>query len=127
MTFVRRSCLTGKIVWIYRGPSVAAAKKAYWRACERELKRVKNWSQTIQQRVADIEGFISVCMSSLSITDELTPTQANAARQLQAIRKRCPSCHMDFYDHIVEERRRRAVDREIRRKMRSRKCSEPKL
>ena len=120
VTIIRRSCLTGDPVWIYRGASKAGARQAYWRACKAEIERVHNWSQTMAQRAANITRFISQCMERLPIDAELTLEQLAAAKQLRAILKKEPVLHKAFYDHIMEERKRRAEDHEIRRQMRER-------
>lgn len=115
-----KSCLTGKVVWIYRGPSREAARQAYWRACRKEIERVRRWGEHAARRVADVTRILTECTEGLPINAELTPQQKDAARQLRSIIKSAPECPREFYDHIMEERRRRAEDREIRRKMRER-------
>ena len=119
-TIIRRSCLTGQVVWVYRGPSEEAGRKAYMRACRREVQRVRRWANTVARRMAAVTGLLSRCRASLPDAEALTPRQAEAARTLQAVAKADVPCHRDFYDHIIEERRRRRRDSEIRRKMRER-------
>lgn len=117
---IRKSCLTGKAVWIYRGPSKQASWKAYWRACCREEERVRNWPQTAARRKENILRLLSDCMSGLPLTGELPPEKEAAARQLLAISKKGIPCRSEFYEHFMEERRRRAEDLEIHRQMRER-------
>lgn len=124
ITVILRSCLTGKVVWIYRGPSRAAARKAYWRACRKELERVRNWGERMARRAASIRRLLTDCMADKPIDAELTPEQQQAARELQNIGRKPQDCHLEFYDHIVEERRRRNEDREIRRMMREDKAKQ---
>lgn len=119
-TDIRRSCLTGEVVWIYTGPSKAAAWIAYKRACQREVERVRQWCDTVARRKKSILAFLNSCMAGIPITDELPPEKKEAARQLLALSKQNIPCHRSFYDHIIEEQRRKAEDREIRRKMRER-------
>lgn len=107
ITVIRRSCINGLVVWIYRGPSKDAAKKAYLRACKQEVKRVKTWMQKINDVQRSISLFISSCMDSMPINANLTDTQKNAVKQLQHIRNEQRPCHMDFYNHIIEEARRK--------------------
>ena len=105
VTIIRRSCLTGVPVWVYRGASKAGARQAYWRACKAEIERVRRWSEITADRTARITRFISQCMEKLPIDAELTPVQMEAAKQLRAILKKEPQCNMEFYNHIMEERR----------------------
>lgn len=112
---IRKSCLTGKVVWIYRGPSRTAARRAYTRACQKEAGRVSHWSETVAQRRANVLRLLTDCTASLPINADLTPRQKKAARELQAIGREELVCHRDFLDHIEERRRRIAEDRRIRR------------
>ena len=119
-TVIRRSCLTGEVVWIYSGPSKSAAWVAYKRACQREVERVRQWCDTVARRKKNILGILNECMAGIPMTDDLPPGKKEAARQLLALSRQNVACHRSFYDHIMEERRRKAEDREIRRKMRER-------
>lgn len=121
VTIIQRSCLTGQAVWIYQGPSKVAARLAYWRACKRELERVRRWSEILAQRRRNIQRLLSYDSSSSTVLDAgLSDEQLEAARQLLAIGKNETDGRSEFYNHIIEERRRRSEDREIRRKMRER-------
>ncbi|MBR5395766.1 MAG: hypothetical protein IK144_11920 [Bacteroidaceae bacterium] len=121
ITIIQKSCLTGQAVWIYRGPSERSARLAYWRACKRELERVRQWGETLAKRRSNIQRLLSCDSSSSSVLDAgLTAEQIEAAKQLLAIGKRETDGKTEFYNHIIEERRRRSIDREIRRKMRER-------
>ncbi len=119
-TVILRSCLTDKVVWIYRGPSKEAARKAYWRACRKELERVRNWGERMAWRTAGIKRLLSACLDDKPAGAELTPDQQAAAKELQSISKKGEECHREFYNHIIEERRRRKEDKKIRQKMRER-------
>lgn len=116
--FLRRSCLTGKIVWIYRASSKGAARHAYWKACKREMERVKHWSNTVAKRCSNVTRFLTDSTAEIPLTAELTPEQTAAARQLQSISKSEAEYHSDFYDHIIEEQRQRKEHRELRRRTR---------
>lgn len=107
LTFVRRSCITGKIVWVYRGISHAAAMEAYKRARKKEIRRVRMWMQEVNKRRRGIGQFIAKCTESMPLTAEMTPEQMEAARELQRMEKDEYPCHREFYEHIVEEARRR--------------------
>ena len=121
---ILRSCLTGQAVWIYRGPSKHAAWKAYWRACRGELEYVRSAGPAARaRRKANIRRLLSDCMESLPVTGEMTPEQKTAARRLVTYSERPAVPAREFYDHIVEERRRRAADLKMIRKMRMRDSS----
>ena len=105
-TVIRNSCITGKAVWIYQGPSRHAAWKAYRRACIREVERMRNWSQAAAQRRENIRRMLNECLADKPFTDILPDQQKTAARQLIALSKESGSCYCDFYNHIMEERRR---------------------
>ena len=107
ITVILRSCLTGKVVWIYQGPSKDAARKAYKRACDRELERVRNWGQTAAARKGAILSLLARLTEPLSVTGPMTPEQQAAARRIASIAEKGMPCHTEFYDHIVESRRRR--------------------
>ena len=117
---IRYSCLTGKAVWVYRGPSKGASYTAYCRACRQEVERVRSWSRTAGRRRENIMRMLGECTAAIPVTEDMTPQQKEAAgRLLAAAREKMP-CSRDFYDHVVEERRRRQEDAEIRRQMRER-------
>ena len=107
ITIIRKSCLTGKAVWIYRGPSKNAARCLYYRVCKREMARIKHWSERVERRRSNIARFLSDCLAELPINAELTEQQTDAARQIQYLEKMELECHRDFYEHILEERRKR--------------------
>jgi hypothetical protein len=104
ITVIRRSCLTGKAVWIYRGPSRGAAKKAYFRACKKEVERMKTIGKVVEQRIANVIHFLKECNGG----GELTPSQAQVVRQMQAAGKKEAEEPSEFYRHIMEMRRRRS-------------------
>ncbi len=118
VTVILRSCITGNVVWIYRGPSQEAARKAYQRVCRKEIERVRGLGERMARRTAAITRLLTNCLADKPIDAALTPEQQEAARELQAISRKQPECPGEFYDHIMEERRRREEDREIRRRMR---------
>ena len=120
---IRRSCLTGKIVWVYYGLNKKAAYVAYCRACKEEIKRQRNWEETSEQRKRRILKMLNDCLAEIPITTPLTQDQAAKARELRAIAKEDIACHREFYNHIMEERRRRKEDAKIRTEMRQRQQS----
>lgn len=138
VTIIKRSCLTGKVVWIYRGASRNAGRHAYWKACKKELEKMKQWAERMADRKRRLTMVLGMSESSLSgskssgskasgkgsagnmFGGELTEEQRKAARELVRMSKQEPPPDMEFYNHIVEERRRRQQDKDIRRKMRER-------
>lgn len=105
---IRYSCLTGKAVWIYNAPSNTAMWTAYWRARKREVERVRNWSRTVGLRKSNILRLLNDCTASVSITDDLPPDKREAAQRLRKMAEAKP-CHRDFYNHLMEERRRKEL------------------
>lgn len=138
VTIIKRSCLTGKVVWIYRGASRNAGRHAYWKACKKELEKVKQWAERMADRKRRLTLMLGSSDSSSSSGNgssgkasangtsgnmfggELTDEQRKAARELVRMAKQEPPPDLEFYNHIVEERRRRQQDKDIRRKMRER-------
>ena len=107
ITVIRRSCLTGKVVWIYRGQSEHAAVEAYRRACQREVERFRNWSEKAADRMQNITRLLNDCLQNIPFTAELTPRQRESAQLLRDIGSSQLGYQADFYEHIMEERRRR--------------------
>lgn len=68
-------------------------------------------------------ALLSECLAETPITSALTPLQIAASKQLRAISKEDIACHKEFYEHIIEERRRRNEDRSIRQDMKKRKTN----
>jgi hypothetical protein len=120
ITIIRKSCITGKAVWIYIGPSVEAAKRAYYRACQHEIERVRRLSSVMAQRKANIVSLLNKCMESTPFTGRLQRNKKKAARELLGLTEDSTMCDLEFYNHIMEERRRRAADMKIRTEMRER-------
>lgn len=112
---IRRSCLTGRVVWIYRGPSRNAAYVAYHRACRKEVQRVRHWSERNAERRACILRLLNEWLADIPITTPLTPEQVTAAKEIRALARRDIACDHEFYDHIMEERRRRAEAKRLKR------------
>lgn len=108
VTVIRKSCITGKAVWIYQGPSSKAASLAYWRACKKEIHRVRHlWGLMVSRRGRNIARLLAECTERIPLTAEMTPEQREAARELQQMEKRETTCYRDFYNHIVEESKRK--------------------
>lgn len=125
VTVVKYSCLVPDLaVWVYRGPSKEAARIAYWRACKKEIERVKRFGSMAAKRKAGLQRLLSDCMANLPLTGSLTPAQKAAAKVISTIAETPQTCYKAFYDHIIEERRRRERDKKIRQQMREREAAE---
>ena len=101
------SCVTGAPVWIHFGKSENAWRFAYRRACKKEVRRVRMWSKHVARRAANVAKLLSRCTESIPIDAELTSEQKTAESRLKAVQKRCDVGNREFYDHIIEEARRR--------------------
>lgn len=119
-TVIKRSCITGEVVWIYQGTSKATSLLAYWRACRNEVENERHRHEREAERRSAILRMMNDCMAGIPINAELTPRQKKAVQRMKQIMNDMPSKPSAFYEHIMEERRRRAEDREIRRQMRER-------
>lgn len=120
LTVIRRSCLTGKAVWLYQGLTKTASNMAYCRACKREIERVKNWAEKIERRKSNILRLMNDCLAGLPLTAELTDTQKSAVLLLKKTSNERLVCDSDFYEHILTQKTRREEDAKIRRQMRMR-------
>lgn len=127
VTAICYSCITGKAVWLYQGPSKQAARAAYRRACEREIQRVRAWSKRSAERKANIKRLLGECMGDIPITASMTDEQDAAAKLLLSMSGRTVPFCRDFYEHIMEERRRHDEDKRIRKQMRKRQEKETTL
>lgn len=125
VTIIRRSCLTDKVVWIYRGPSEIAAKRAYYRARSKELERVRRWQEITDRRRSNINALINYTLADLPITAVLTQEQKETLRQMQKISNQNIKCDTEFYDHIRALEEQKKADCDIRRKMRERNIQNP--
>lgn len=123
---IRKSCLTGKIVWVYYGLNKKAAYVAYCRACKLEIKKQNNWEETSEKRKRRILKLLNDCLAEIPITTPLTKEQTEMARELRTIAEEDIACHREFYNHIMEERKRRTEDRKIREEMRKREHDKTK-
>lgn len=111
----RKSCLTGQAVWLCQGwKSLKAEREAYYRACQREVKRVRRWGVTVKRRMANIRRLLCDCTAGIPLTAKLTAEQRTAARELEMQSRTSVACYRGFYDHILEERRRRGEDKRLR-------------
>lgn len=116
MIVIRKSCLNGKIVWVWRGKSRHSARTAYYRACKQEVERVRHWGETAAQRRRNLLRTLTECMADMALTDEMAPEQIAMANIVKRLSEEDFACHTEFYEHIMEERRRRKAAREAKEK-----------
>jgi len=114
---IRYSCLTGRAVWIHTGPTGAALRVAYCRACSQEVERINNWHETTDGRRSNVMRLLNDCLAGMSIMEDLPQEKKAAVRALLDIANN-RDCDRDFYDHVMEERRLREEDRKIRHQVR---------
>ena len=118
---IRRSCMTGRVVWVYHGASKGSAKWMYFRAHKEEIRRVCQWKKREEQRKQGILTLLNECLADIPVTAALTPQQTDAVRRLRAIANENVPCDSEFYCHIRAERIRR---NRFRRQMRERRQKE---
>jgi hypothetical protein len=121
---LRYSCITGKAVWACFATSYKAEWKAYKKACEAEIERVRTWSEHAAEYRNGILRALNKLTSSIPIGQEMTPEQRAAARAIKKLADTPLECDMEFYNHIMEERRRKAEDKAIREQMKKRRMLE---
>lgn len=119
VTIILKSCLTGKAVWIYQGPTREAGRIALWRASKKEEELVAGWPECVRRRAESVARFRAALMEHLDPA-ALTDAQKAAVRRLKSIEEKRVECYTDFYEHVMELLRRRMEDAEIRRQMRER-------
>lgn len=110
ITIVKHSCLTGKIVWVYRGRSSDGARIAYWRACRKEVRRVRQMMIREAERKKQLLRLLAndgSASSSFSIRADMSQEQRKAVREIVKLCKKQLSHGGEFYEHIIEEARRR--------------------
>lgn len=110
VTIIKRSCITGKVVWIYQGVSHNAGRHAYWKACKAEIRRIRQWTARMaarQRALMQVVGLGDSSSSSSDIYEGMTPEQQAAVKEISKMSHQPPPPDREFYNHIVEESRRR--------------------
>lgn len=100
---IKRSCITGQIVWVYRGLSSSGAVRAYRRVRRVEMKRVRQWHERIERKRRAIAQLLNDCLAAIPLTAQLTSEQQAAVHRLKAISEEPGEYCNDFYNHIIEE------------------------
>lgn len=111
-TYVKRSCIDGKIVWLYRGASSNGMNLAYWRTMREEVKRVRLWGMRMAERRHILMSLIPGCGNTSSINvllhnKSFTKEQRLAIRAIDRLIRDVSPQGSEFYNHILEEARRR--------------------
>lgn len=114
ITIVKRSCTTGRAVWIYNGPTPESMRVAYRHAKRMENSRVRWWRNRIMRRARHIRIFIGHLMDAFSYTGVMPNEQQRAIHQLQILADNPPPCDTGFYNHLRREQKRQKKDREER-------------
>jgi predicted Fe-S protein YdhL (DUF1289 family) len=120
---IRYSCLTGRAVWLHTGPSKGAVWTAYSRACSREVERMRNWREMTAERKSNVMRLLNDCLAGQPLMEELPPEKKAAVKELLEVAKN-RECDREFYEHVMEERKRREEDHQIRLQMRERENNE---
>ena len=110
LLILKRSCLTGKVVWAYRCDTEKAARIAYYRACKKEVRRIRQWSAKMAERKRKLVSIFNGGNSSssgINVNKYKDPAVRRLARQMCKLIKAQPPKDTAFYDHIVEEAKRR--------------------
>lgn len=107
VTIIKRSCITGKVVWIYRGVSREAGRRAYYRACKQEIRRIRQWTARMTVRQLALMQVVGLGGSSSSsgsgIYEDMTPEQLAAVKEISKMGCQPPPLDREFYNHIVAE------------------------
>lgn len=107
LRIIRRSCLTGHAVWVMQGRSSDTVRMHYWRACRKEIERFRKWASVVERRRSNIMRMISDMTAGLPAVGDIPPATAAALKELRRMAEREPDRDLSFYEHIVEERRRK--------------------
>lgn len=106
VTVLRRSCLTGNVVWMFHGLK-HRVYDAYRYACIREANYQRMWPERWSQRRTNILRFLSACLANFQMTEALPIQLEDAARTLRNISDEHIAVDRSFYDHILADRERR--------------------
>lgn len=104
---VRKSCLTGRAVWIYQGKSRAGASQAYARAFQREIRVRENCENISKVRAKNILSLLTECLSTTSVFESFSIEKKRAIETLKALSAVDIEYDCTFYNHYIEERSRK--------------------
>ena len=108
---LRKSVLTGKIVWLCYAHNKRAANTAYCRARKAEKKLQRRWKSCVERYQKWMLNALNEWKSDLPITQELTEEQVALVRFIQVLAKEDIPCDRQFYEHIIAEERCRREDK----------------
>lgn len=116
LKIIRRSCLTGRAVWLSHERSYNAEWKAYHKACEKEMELMRGWPERCRIRKQNILHLLGKLTANLPLLGDIPKEKLEAAKALARMAEEEPVFKSDFYDHIQEENRlkRNAARREKR-------------
>ena len=115
---LRRSCLTGKVVWLCRAKNRPAANNAYYRAKQAELLLSEKWDSLVDAWRAWLTQVLRAFLDRMAVTDQMADTQVAAARRIQALAREDIPRDTQFLEHIQAEHRFRYEDRIARQNRR---------
>ena len=109
LRIIRRSCLTGQAVWVIPGRSRETDRVRYWRVCRKEMERVRKWAAKVERRRSNIMRMLAGVTANLPALGDVPPAVADAMKVLRRMAAKEPELDRSFYDHIIEERKRKAA------------------
>ena len=116
--FIRRSCLTGRVVHICRARSRHAARQSYYIAKKAELKLVKQYDANASKRRKRMLDMLDDCLNEIPITKPLSKDIQEAAKRFRKLIDEEIAFDREFIEHIREEERRKKENKKIWKKMR---------
>lgn len=119
--YVRKSCLTGKVVHICFAPSRSAARQSYFRAKKAELKLVRQYDNNANKRRKRMLEMLNECLNEIPITEPLSKEIQEAAKRFRKLIDENLSFDREFINHITEETKRQNENKKIWKQMRERK------
>ena len=122
--YMRRSCLTGKVVWLHWAASLGAKRVCYHKAWKNEEKLARKWKKREERRKKVILHILEECLADIPITQPLTREQRDGGKRLQALAAESIPFYRGFLDHEREERRRRNKHLKMMRERRAREAAD---
>ena len=118
---IRRSCISGRVVWVGCGPTKDACYKQYLRAGQAELALHGRISGEISATLrANIRRIRNECVAEMNPMLPLTEQQKEALQLLKILEEEGIAPDSEFIRHFQHERVTRRQDRAIRAEMRRR-------
>jgi len=121
--YMRRSCLTDKVVWLHWAVSLGAKRVCYHHAWKHEEKLARKWPKMEANRRHVILGILAECLDDIPLWQPLTQEQREAGKRLQALAEESVPFYRGFLDHEREERKRRNKHLKMMRERRAREAA----